>query len=609
MGIIQKFPSYDYIINNAVFSIKRFPLTILSALVATICFIWMAEYDIDPGRNFPSKLVLIAMLGLPLFTALALFAEKRNWSKVNSLIIQTAGFIFLVIYFFTLPEKIGDIDYHIVRILLFAITFHFMTAFLPFITSDEEHGFWQYNKSLFLRFLTSALFSGVLYLGLALALAAIEHLFGLNIEHQRYIQLWVVIGILINTFIFLSGIPDDLNKLESDSSYPKGLKVFAQYILLPLVMVYFLILIVYEAKIIFTWDWPKGWVAQLVLWYSVIGILSLLLLYPLRKISENIWIQRYSKQFFYALIPLLFMLYFAILKRINEYGITENRYYVFAMAIGLTFVVFYFIFSTKKQIKVIPLTICILAFLSAVGPFSSFSIAQTDQINRLISFFNKYEMLQDDSIVQPSSSIIFEDRKEMSSIVNHLKSMYGMEPFAQWISDTEFVKFDTTRYINISDLTKSLHFTYTDYWETEERGTPFRYQAVPNNLMPITDKKYFLNFEYQSYLFDSTIVINETYRFFNDTFLISFNTNNNNLTIYRDLDNDTSKSKIEFDIEKKLENLLESPDSINVPSYKLTIYYMNEYFSMDFLIRNVEGNIRHDSVFITNLSIFASIKQ
>ena len=43
----------------------------------------------------------------------------------------------------------------------------------------------------------------------------------------------------LNTFIFLAGVPKDLSALEKETSYPKGLKAFTQFVFLPLITLYF----------------------------------------------------------------------------------------------------------------------------------------------------------------------------------------------------------------------------------------------------------------------------------------------------------------------------------------------------------------------------------
>ncbi|MCH6574797.1 MAG: DUF4153 domain-containing protein, partial [Bacteroidetes bacterium] len=197
---------------------------------------------------------MIASLGLPLFTALAFYADKKLWEKTKSYLLQAAGAVLLAIYYFSLPENPESPEYHLQRFLLLAVSFHFLVAFIPFIGGKQIQGFWQYNKSLFLRFFTSALYSAVLYIGLTIALAAMDYLFGVDIIWKSYMKLWIVIASVFQTWVFLAGVPANLNALNDLQEYPRGLKVLAQYILLPLVALYFLILITYEFKIIFEWN-------------------------------------------------------------------------------------------------------------------------------------------------------------------------------------------------------------------------------------------------------------------------------------------------------------------------------------------------------------------
>jgi len=120
-------------------------------------------------------------------------------------------------------------------------------------------------------------------------------------------------------------VPRDLAHLESVTEYPKGLKVFAQYVLFPLVMVYLVILYVYMGKIIIAWDWPQGWVSKLILGFSGAGLFSLLLLHPVTGREENVWIRTAARWYYVILIPLLVMLFFAVWRRVSEYGVTPGR--------------------------------------------------------------------------------------------------------------------------------------------------------------------------------------------------------------------------------------------------------------------------------------------
>src|SRR5699024_7800906 len=168
--------------------------------------------------------------------------------------------------------------------------------------------FWQYNKTLFLRFLTAVLFYGVLFIGLVVALGSLELLFNISFDFESYLELFYIIGGIFNTWFFLAGIRDAIHKLDRIRNYPKGLKVFTQNILIPLVIIYMIILYLYMAKIITQWAWPEGWISILVLSFSIAGILANLLLHPLRNDIKYKWVKRFSKGYYWILVPLSILL-------------------------------------------------------------------------------------------------------------------------------------------------------------------------------------------------------------------------------------------------------------------------------------------------------------
>ena len=164
---------------------------------------------------------------------------------------------------------------------------------------------------MFIRFLTATLYSGVLFGGLALAIFAVDQLFDVRIDEDNYARLWVLIATVFNTWFFLSDLTEDLDALDQSLDYPNGLRLFTQFVLLPLVTIYLSILYVYMFKIILSSNWPKGWVSYLVIGFSTAGILALLLVWPLQSNDRFKWIKAYVKYFFMALFPLILMLAFA----------------------------------------------------------------------------------------------------------------------------------------------------------------------------------------------------------------------------------------------------------------------------------------------------------
>jgi hypothetical protein len=195
---------------------------------------------------------------------------------------------------------------------------HLFVSFVPFVFSGQLIGFWHYNKILFLRFLAAVLYSTFIYLGLILALGALHLLFEVKIPDKLFFELWITVACLFNTWFFVAGVPKDFEALETRTDYPKALRLFSQYVLLPLLALYLIILYAYGMRILLSGDWPKGIVSYLIICVSVLGSLSFLLLHPYGEQNETAWIKKAGRGYYFLLIPLLFLLFYCHLYAIGR---------------------------------------------------------------------------------------------------------------------------------------------------------------------------------------------------------------------------------------------------------------------------------------------------
>jgi len=411
--LIMKLPSLHSLWLHTLKVFLRFPLQVFLTIIAT-CICW---YLIDV-KNYRgalqinlSKFLFISNLALTLLLASDLFAEAKKYNPTRKWILRFLALLICVGLYFTLNPSQNEAD--IYRFILLGFAFHLLASFSPFIGNNNLTGFWHYNKILFLRFLTAVLYSVVLYAGLAIALAAIDGLFDVTVNYQIYLKLLALVGICFTTVFFLAGLPDDFDALNSNQTYPKGLKIFTQYVLIPLVTIYLAILLVYEIKIILSWQLPKGLVSTLILGYAVFGILSLLLIYPIKNNDGNGWMKLFSRFFYVMMLPLVVLLILAIVKRVGSYGITEPRYYLIILALWLTAITIYFLLSKNKNIKIIPISLCILAILSIYGPQSAFSVSKISQISRLKNLMSLKLKIVD-------------DEKDQASVIKYLVQNHGL---------------------------------------------------------------------------------------------------------------------------------------------------------------------------------------
>jgi hypothetical protein len=474
-------PSIQQITAKASATIRRFPWVLIFAILGTFGVIYLVDlsWDQREGHYLIKNFCWIAALSISFFTAVAVAGESRQWKRGTQWLAGSAAVVLLAIYYLSLPEDFepsGSESFY--RYLLFFVASHFLVSFAPYtdMSGDKVRDFWAFNKTLFLRILLTALYVGVLFNGLSIAMYALEVLLEFDIATVRYFQLAIFLNGIFGTWFFLAGVPQPGQLTDDEKAYPKGLRIFVQYVLIPLIVVYIVILYLYMGKILIEWEWPTGWVSYLVLNFSIAGILGLLLLYPIQDEEEHKWIYLYSRIYYYALIPLVVLLMLSIWVRISEYGVTVNRYYVATLAVWLAGLVAYFIISKRKDIRVIPFSLFLVMMSISFGPLSAFSVSERSQVNRLERNLEKHGLLNDNGTVsRAEGEIPFQDRKQISSGINYLLELKGVEsvqPFFDQNLNEVLENKDSIQVVSDAEaLTDLIGIDYVYDWEMEEDGT------------------------------------------------------------------------------------------------------------------------------------------
>ncbi|TAF43320.1 MAG: DUF4153 domain-containing protein [Sphingobacteriales bacterium] len=472
----MKLPSLQSLLLHSTNVFLRFPLQVLLAILATCISCYLVNIETYKGvlQLNLIKFLFISNLALTLLLASDVYAEVKQFKVIKQWVFRMLAVAICVGLFFMLHPTQNEADRF--RLVILGFVFHLLVSFSPFITNNNAYGFWHYNKTLFLRILTSFLYAGVLYTGLSIALLAIEGLFNVTFSYKIYLQLLAFVGICFTTLFFLAGFPENISCLNQTQSYPKGLKIFTQYVLIPLVSIYLAILLVYEIKIAISWQLPKGLVSTLVLGYAVLGILSLLLIYPIKNQDGNGWIKLFSRFFYTMMLPLVLLLILAIVKRVNSYGITEPRYYIIILAVWLSIITIYFLFSKHQHIKFIPISLSLFAIITLYGPQSAFSVAKASQINKLHKFL-------------ALKSKTFTDQKNQTSVIRYLVKNHGLVSLQSFtgsnlseleskldikdIYNNKYLKIDTAfAILKVKDINSSVYNTYI-FAEKENKNLIF----------------------------------------------------------------------------------------------------------------------------------------
>jgi hypothetical protein len=466
-----KLPSIERLAQDAGRSLRRFPWVMAGAVA---CFGISCELiRLNDDSAVLWRLLLPCLLSLSLFFGLTVFTERRISERFRTF-LPALGLIPLAIYYLSYQPDASTV--YIYRFCQLALAFHLLVAVIPFLASGEEQGFWQYNRILFQRFLIGGFYAAVLYVGLALALSAVEHLLDVKLPRNSYGYVWAAVAMIFHPWFFISGIPKNWEDLDALNEYPAPLQVLVQYLLIPLVTLYLLILYLYTGKILIAQTWPKGTIANLVCGVSIFGILTMLLAYPLREKSTHAWVKRFTRWFYLALFPVIILMGMGLWRRISEYGITENRYVLVILSIWIAAMAGFFTWKRNASIKILPLSLALVALITSAGPWSAYAVSRSNQLRLLTETLGRLGILQGGKVTAVTSEVPFEDRKTISSITNYLVGSYGVKAvqplFTQPLKGRDPAhgtpRFGVYRHDdNVSaEITKLMGIEYVHRWQT-----------------------------------------------------------------------------------------------------------------------------------------------
>jgi len=412
----------------------RFPLTTLWTVLGSIFVIFLIETDTYNFENSYAELLTL-ILGVSWLIGAQFFSESLSNKKIGWLVkIIVLGL--LVAYYFSLPDEdsaSGAIIY--IRWFLLLLTGHIFVFFAPFIKQWNKIDYWNYLQNIITAIARSALFSIVIYAGIALALLAIDNLFSVSIDSKIYAELYVVCLGVVNTFIYLSDFPKKIHDTQ-ELHYSKALDVFLKYILIPILALYLFIVYAYAIKIVLAWELPQGWVSYLINILAIIGFIIQIIIEPIRKTHSSFLIKKFYPLFYLLLLPLLVLLSVAIYTRISAYNFTENRYFLVLLAGWILGMSLYMLFSKKKRLVVFPISLFVLCLLSSYGPWSAFNVSIQAQVSEFKQLISKIK-------TQGDELISMEEATQFKSIAGYLKERNKLHLVDESLGfKTDYVKSD-----------------------------------------------------------------------------------------------------------------------------------------------------------------------
>ncbi len=380
-------------------SFINFPIaSILAINTAAIAVMWIDnENDGDFLKYFYiSFMSFLTALAAQLISRYLISGRYKILLQLGLPVLVATAWYFYLPRPFSTVEMDGYYPYPYVMFGWIAIM-HLLVAVIPYFHKSSDEDVWEYNRRLFTNFIQSGIFTIIIFVGLAMALVALNQLFNVDIKGTAYLRLFMILtyGFSIVYFLSIFPVADHDSKIEKPHA---SFLVLVKYILVPIAILYLIILTAYGARIAILQELPRGWVGQLSIWFSVVAIAVWLLNYFIPRFSNNKLSYIYKKYAFAALIVPIVLLVVATKVRIDDYGVTENRYILVALTVWLAFITLIYLLRSQIGIKWIPISL-IMAILISISPspINMFQATLKSQAKRLSSLLvdkekNGYEI-------------------------------------------------------------------------------------------------------------------------------------------------------------------------------------------------------------------------
>ncbi|MBI4231694.1 DUF4153 domain-containing protein, partial [Candidatus Peregrinibacteria bacterium] len=268
----MQLPSISELFDSGAKAVLRFPLAMLIALFWTVAVFNEIH---SAGFEQSEDLIVLCIFGFSLSLGVDVFCEAHKFRSIFKWIGRVFALLLLLFFWFTFFENFYDSES--IKFLKFFLMESVSLLFLvvaPYLVRGRNDGFWVYALRLFERFAQTFFYFAILFAGIALLLASIDYLFGIDVDEEIYFDAWTFIVGILATVFFMVGMPKSFDGLENDEDRQRGTSLLVNYVLTPLAFLYLIVLYLYIAKILSTWQWPEGDVSVWIIVFSLASVLN-----------------------------------------------------------------------------------------------------------------------------------------------------------------------------------------------------------------------------------------------------------------------------------------------------------------------------------------------
>lgn len=408
----------------------RFPLTTLFLVAAAITNI----IDINSPERYRVYLISL-IVGAFLSATGQIMYERFFKEKVNFRYIFMALSLLLSFGYYLIVKNSPDFSIELsVRtgVALFAV----LIAFIWIPSVKREVTFNESFMISFKGFFISVFFSGVIFLGVALIIGAVDQLL-FSVNSKIYSYNATIVFFIFAPLFFLSMIPlypeKPNEETEKYSNIPRLLEVLISYIIIPISAIFTVILIIYIILNIRGEFWTNNLLEPMLVSYSI----AIILIYILSSMLENKFAVLFRKFAPKILVPIVVFQVIASILKVGEMGITYGRYYAVLYGVYAAIAGGILSFVPVKRNGLIAALLIIFSVISIVPPVDAFSVSKNSQLNNLEETLLVNGMLENGKIIA-KPDLDNEEKKKIINSMNYLSRMEYLEKVTFLPDDFEF---------------------------------------------------------------------------------------------------------------------------------------------------------------------------
>lgn len=411
---------------------KRFWLELVCVTLVAI----LGWIDMLPGGSYERQKTLGVLLGvlacgIVMDFPLVLLGEnqKYKYTSIVARVLLWSGLFVCFTYW-----NWVDTDASLSFVLACLSVVGALVLMIPFggyfgLVNSNDMPSYNLMVRLMLYWVLMGVVQGVLLAGGSVLMVAIEELFDCNISFAVSSGL-CILSLWATACLFYFFVPSG-DKLHDESTDKFGiLHKGIQFVLLPMLMVYIIVILIYALRVLLSWELPVGTVSYLVSGVMFLYIFCYVGLYPklLDKSSRlSRWMHLYIPM---SMLPLLLLMSVGVIRRVSDYGITVERLYLITMLLWFYGVVITVMVKQSPRIRWIFMSTALLLLVTSAQPFNYTQICKWVHINQ-------YEqMMQDNKLTAPRdtdeyqktfNSLPVDVQEDIIEQQNYLRSQYDYE--------------------------------------------------------------------------------------------------------------------------------------------------------------------------------------